>query len=159
MTDARRYWLMKTEPDAFSIADLEHKTQAPWDGVRNPQARNHMDAMKRGDLVLFYHSSCDPPGVVGIARVCAESHPDPTQFDPNSQYYDAKSKPEAPRWRMVDVEFVAKLPRMVTLEALKADPQLAEMIVVKRTRLSVQPVDRAHFEYVLRMGGLEVVPD
>ena len=159
MTDERRFWLMKTEPDAFSIDDLERKRRAPWDGVRNPQARNHMDAMKLGDLVLFYHSSCDPPGVVGIARVCAESHPDPTAFDPNSQYFDPKSKADAPRWRMVDVEFVAKLPRMVTLEALKADPELADMVVVKRTRLSVQPVARGHFEHVLRMGGLERVPE
>jgi predicted RNA-binding protein with PUA-like domain len=152
------HWLMKTEPEAFSIDELETKRQAPWDGVRNPQARNHMDAMKTGDLVLFYHSSCDPPGVVGIARVCREAYPDHTQFDETSKYHDAKSKPEAPRWRMVDVEFVARLPRMVTLEQLKADPELTDMIVVKRSRLSVQPVAREHFEHILHMGGLERVP-
>jgi predicted RNA-binding protein with PUA-like domain len=150
-----QHWLMKTEPEAFSIDMLKKKTRAPWDGVRNPQARNHMDAMKLGDLVLFYHSSCDPPGVVGVARVCREAYPDHTQFDPKSQYFDAKSKPDAPRWRMVDVEYVTKLPHMVTLEQLKADPELVEMIVVKRIRLSVQPVAPAHFDHVLRMGGLE----
>jgi predicted RNA-binding protein with PUA-like domain len=146
---------MKTEPEAFSIDMLKKKKRAPWDGVRNPQARNHMDAMKLGDLVLFYHSSCDPPGVVGIARVCREAYPDHTQFDPKSQYFDAKSKPDAPRWRMVDVEFVAKLPQMVTLEQLKADPELVDMIVVKRIRLSVQPVAPEHFAHVVRMGGLD----
>lgn len=150
-----QHWLMKTEPEAFSIDMLKSKKRAPWDGVRAPQARNHMDAMKKGDLVLFYHSSCDPPGVVGIARVSREAYPDPTQFDPKSQYFDAKSKPDAPRWRMVDVEFVTKLPHMVTLEQLKADPELVDMIVVKRIRLSVQPVELRHFEHVLRMGGLE----
>lgn len=144
---------MKSEPDAFSIDDLERKGTASWDGVRNFQARNNMDAMRRGDLVLFYHSSCDPPGVVGLARVVRESHPDPTAFDPKSPYHDPKSDRDAPRWRMVDVEFVAKLPRMVTLDELKAEAALVKMQVVSRTRLSVQAVAPEHFEHVVRMGG------
>ncbi len=153
---ARAYWLMKTEPDAFSIDDLQRKGTASWDGVRNFQARNNMDAMKCGDLVLFYHSSCSPPGVVGIARVVRESYADPTAFDPKSPYHDPKSDPDAPRWRMVDVEFVVRLPRMVELEELKATPTLAKMQVVARTRLSVQAVEPEHFAHVVRMGGATV---
>lgn len=153
---ARQYWLMKSEPDAFSIEDLKRKGTAPWDGVRNAAARNNMDAMRVGDLVLFYHSSCDPPGAVGIARVARTAYPDPTAFDPRSQYFDPKSKPEAPRWRMVDVEYVATLPRMVTLESMRNDPELADMAVVRPGRLSVQPVSAAHFDHVVRTGGGKV---
>jgi predicted RNA-binding protein with PUA-like domain len=153
---ARQYWLMKSEPDAFSIADLEKKGTAPWDGVRAYAARSNMDAMQLGDLVLFYHSSCVPPGAVGIASVAKLAYPDPTQFDPKSQYFDAKSKPDAPRWRMVDVTYVSTFPRMVTLEAMREDPELAEMVVVKPGRLSVQPVTKDEFARVVKLGGGKV---
>src|SRR6185503_3558977 len=119
----------------------------------NFQARNHMRAMKSGDLVLFYHSSTEPPGVAGIARVCREAYPDPTQHDPKNDHYDPKSKREAPRWDMVDVEMVEKLPSYVPLETLKTDAALAGMLVAKRgMRLSVQPVSREHFRRVLALG-------
>ncbi len=144
---------MKSEPHAFALDQLRAKGTAPWDGVRNFTARNNMDAMRVGDLVLFYHSSCNPPGVVGIARVCREAYPDPTAFDPASDYHDPKSTPDAPRWRMVDVEYVATLPQMVTLEHMRADPELIEMAVVRPGRLSVQPVSAEHFAHVVRSGG------
>lgn len=144
---------MKSEPDAFSIDDLARKKQAPWDGVRNFTARNNMDAMRLGDLVLFYHSSCTPPGAAGIAKVCRLAYPDPTAFDPKSPYYDERSKPDAPRWRMVDVEFVAKLPHLVTLEAMRGEAELADMVVLRPGRLSVQPLTEGQFVHVVRMGG------
>lgn len=153
---ARRYWLMKSEPDAFSIDDLKIKGTAPWDGVRAFMARNNMDAMRVGDLVLFYHSSCNPPGAVGIAKVAKLAYPDPSQFDPKSEYYDERSKPADPRWRMVDVTFVAKFPRMVTLESMRDDPELAEMAVVRPGRLSVQSVSPEHFAHVVAKGGGKV---
>ena len=146
-----RYWLMKSEPDVFSIGDLKAKRQAPWDGVRNYQARNNMRAMKTGDLVLFYHSSTDPAGVVGIARVCREAHPDPTAWDKKSDYFDPRSTPEKPRWDLVDVEFVETLPRLVSLEEIKNDPSLSGMVLTKNSRLSVQPVGKAEFERVLAL--------
>jgi predicted RNA-binding protein with PUA-like domain len=147
------YWLMKTEPEVYSIDTLAGTGKGSWDGVRNFQARNHMRAMRVGDLALFYHSSTEPPGVAGIARVCREAYPDHTQFDPKNDHYDPKSKREEPRWDMVDVEFVEKLPELVTLAQLKADPKLDGMLVVKRgMRLSVQPVERAHFAHVLKLG-------
>lgn len=150
----RNHWLMKSEPDVFSIDDLARVGREHWDGVRNYQARNHMQRMREGDLVLFYHSSAKPPGVAGVARVCREAYPDHSQFDPRSKYYDRASKPDAPRWFMVDVEFVRKLKRFVPLDELKADSALAGMLVTRRgMRLSVQPVERAHFEHVLRVGG------
>jgi predicted RNA-binding protein with PUA-like domain len=149
----QRTWLMKSEPDAFSIDDLKTRSKEPWDGVRNYQARNHMREMKLGDLVLFYHSNAKPPGVVGIARVCAQAYPDPTAWDPKSKHHDPKSSPDAPRWDMVDVEYVETLPRMVSLEELKADPELEGMIVTQRSRLSVTPVDPAHFRHIVRLGG------
>ncbi|HMI93297.1 MAG TPA: EVE domain-containing protein [Polyangiales bacterium] len=147
------FWLMKTEPEAYSIDELASKGRGSWDGVRSFQARNHMRAMKVGDLVLFYHSSTEPPGVAGLARVCREAYPDHTQFDAKHDHYDPKSKRETPRWDMVDVEFVEKLPVYVTLAQLKSDPALAAMLVVKTgMRLSVQPVERTHFAHVLKLG-------
>jgi len=150
----RRYWLMKSEPDAFGIQDLEAQRRAPWDGVRNYRARNYMrDEMATGDLVLFYHSSTSPPGVVGVARVGSEAYPDPTQFDPRSRYYDPKSSDLQPRWWLVDIEFVERLPRPVSLAELKADPALEGMWVAQRgVRLSIQPVEKRHFRHVLRRG-------
>ena len=148
------YWLMKSEPDEFSIDDLAKKGRGSWDGVRNYQARNHMCAMREGDVVLFYHSSTDPIGVVGLARVAREAYVDPTQFDPKSEYYDPKSKKDAPRWMMVDVEIVEKLPRIVTLAEIKADPELADMLVTKKgMRLSVQPVEAAHALRIAKKAG------
>lgn len=146
-------WLLKTEPDTFSIDDLQEKGKAPWDGVRNFSARNQLRAMVVGELALVYHSSTKPTAVVGLARVCREAYPDPSQHDPKSEYYDAKSDPKAPRWSMVDVEYVAHLPRPVTLEEIKREPALKAMVLVHRGRLSVQPVTRAELERVVAMGG------
>ena len=159
-TEKRRYWLMKSEPDTFSIDDLKRLGASGWDGVRNHRARNFMrDDMRLGDLVLFYHSSTKPPGVAGIARVCRESHPDPTQFDPKSQYFDEKATPDHPRWFMVAVEFVEKLPSFVPLQQIKDDPQLQDMWVRKRgMRLSIQPVEDRHFRRVVSLGGAPKPP-
>jgi predicted RNA-binding protein with PUA-like domain len=140
---------MKSEPDVFSIDDLKKKHQAPWDGVRNFQARNHMREMKVGDLVLFYHSSTQPPGVAGVARICREAHPDPTAWDKKSEYFDPRSTREKPVWDLVDVEFVEKLPRLVSLDEIKADPALGGMEVTRKPRLSVQPVAPEDFQRIL----------
>jgi predicted RNA-binding protein with PUA-like domain len=148
------YWLMKTEPDVYSIDDLQKQNVGTWEGVRNYQARNHMRDMRVGDYALFYHSSTTPPGVMGLSRIHREAYPDDTQFDAKSEYYDEKSKRDAPRWDRVDVEFVEKFPRQVTLDQLKSDPEFEGMLVIKRgMRLSVQPVDKAHFQRVLKLGG------
>lgn len=150
--DARSYWLMKTEPNVYSIDTLARTRSGPWDGVRNYQARNHMRAMRVGDLVLFYHSSCAPPGVAGIARVCRPAYTDPTQFDPKDDHYDPKSKRDDPRWSMVDLEFVEKFAALVTLETLKTSRGLHDMLVTRRgMRLSVQPVSAPHFRRVLEL--------
>ncbi len=148
------YWLMKSEPDAYSIDDLERDGREPWDGIRNYQARNMMrDDMRIGDEVLFYHSSCKIPAVVGIARVASEPYPDPTQFDPDAKYYDAKSNPDDPRWILVDVEFVRKLDKPVTLTEIKEHPGLDDMILTRRgNRLSIMPIEKAHRDIIL---GLE----
>jgi predicted RNA-binding protein with PUA-like domain len=147
-------WLMKTEPDVFSIDDLARDGVTRWEGVRNYQARNNMRAMAEGDLVLVYHSNAKPPGVVGQGKIVRTAYPDPFQFDPKSEYYDPKSPETDPRWSAVDVGYVETFPRMVTLDALKAEPALADMIVTQRgSRLSVQPVERAHFERVRQMAG------
>ena len=151
---AKHYWLMKSEPDSYSIDDLERDGSTHWDGVRNYKARNNMRAMKVGDEVLFYHSNASPPGVVGIARVCREAYPDPAQFDKKSKYHDAKSTREEPRWDMVDVEFVAKAKETVGLPEIKAEAALADMELVRYGRLSVQSVRKEEFERVKRMAGL-----
>lgn len=156
-------WLLKTEPDTFSIDDLQRKGTAPWDGVRAFAARNRLREMAVGELALVYHSSTKPTAVVGLARVCREAYPDPSQHDPKSEYYDAKSDPANPRWSMVDVEYVAHLPRAVTLEEIKREPKLKEMVLLHRPRLSVQPVTRAELETVVALGGgvlpqVEVTP-
>jgi predicted RNA-binding protein with PUA-like domain len=148
------YWLMKTEPHEFSIDDLARKKVEPWGGVRNYQARNFMrDGMKVGDGVLFYHSSCEVPGVVGVAEIASEAHVDPSQFDRKSDYYDPKSSREEPRWLLVDVKFKRKLARTITLAELKDDDALADFPLLKRgNRLSVLPVSRAQWTHIL---GLE----
>ena len=142
------YWLIKSEPDVFSIADLEKVGREPWSGVRNYQARNFMwKDMRPGDLALFYHSNAKPPGLAGIARVAGAPYPDETQFNPESEYFDAKSTRENPRWWLVDFEFVEQFPRVFPLDAIKADAVLAEMMVCQRgTRLSITPVDPLHFK-------------
>ena len=153
-----QYWLMKSEPDECSIDDAlaAPKATVPWTGVRNYQARNFMrDGMKLGDGVLFYHSSCPEPGVAGIARVASGTRPDPTQFDPASPYYDPKSKPEDPRWLLLDVQAVRKT-RLLGLPELRATPALADMRLLQRgNRLSVMPVDPAHWRLIVDslMGG------
>jgi predicted RNA-binding protein with PUA-like domain len=151
---ARRYWLMKSEPSTYSIDDLEKDGSTYWDGVRNYRARNFMrDDMKKGDLVLFYHSNADPPGVAGIARVSRECHPDPTQFDKRSKYFDPKSEKAKPRWFLVDVEFVEKFADLVSLPEIKDDDALDGMMVRQRgARLSIQPVDKEHFDRIRKVG-------
>ncbi len=147
------YWLMKSEPDVYSIDEMERDGQEFWEGVRNYQARNFMREMKEGDLVLFYHSNAKPPGVVGVVRIAKEAYPDPTQFDPKSKYFD-KKKPAEPRWDCVDVAFVEKFAEIVSLSDLKDEPSLAEMRVVQKgSRLSVMPVEKKHFKKVLKMAG------
>ncbi len=151
------YWLFKSEPGCFSIDDLRnqpHMTEH-WDGVRNYQARNYLrDAVKPGDLVLFYHSNIPEPVVVGITEVIRGGYPDFTAFDPGSEHFDPKSSPGAPTWYMVDVRFVAALPRPVTLEQIKGNPLLADMPLVKRSRLSIQPVTPEEWRTILIMGGM-----
>ncbi|HEX7038176.1 MAG TPA: EVE domain-containing protein [Pseudomonadales bacterium] len=148
------YWLMKSEPDTFSIDDLYRRPKRTehWDGVRNYQARNYMQAMKKGDLAFFYHSSCEVPGVVGIVKVVREAYPDFTAFDPKDPHYDPKSDPENPRWMMVDVQYVRKTKRVIPLEELKANPKLEDMALVRRgNRLSVMPVAEPEWQAILEM--------
>jgi predicted RNA-binding protein with PUA-like domain len=148
-----RTWLLKSEPDAYSFGDLERDGRTPWDGIRNYQARNFMrDEMSVGDRVLYYHSNAQPPGVVGVAEVVSEPYPDPTQFDEASRYHDPKATREEPRWILVDVAPVRRLPRTVTLAEIKDEPALAEMPLVRRgNRLSVMPVSEKEVERILEM--------
>jgi len=141
-----RYWLVKSEPDVFSITDLERERTTSWEGVRNFQARNAMDQMRLGDLALYYHSNAEPSGVAGICEIVKLAYPDPTQFDARSEYFDEGSPREDPRWRMVDVGFVERFARTVSLDELKAEASLEGMVVLQKgTRLSVTPVSKAHF--------------
>ena len=144
---------MKSEPNVYSIDHLRQDKRTAWNGVRNYQARNHMRAMKKGDLVLFYHSSAEPTGVAGIAKVVKEAYPDPTQFDAKSEYHDPKSSKDDPRWWLVDVGFVERFGEPVTLQAIKAEKRLKDMVLVNNSRLSVQPVTRDEYERVCAMGG------
>ena len=149
------YWLMKSEPDVFGIDDLKvapDKTES-WNGVRNYQVRNMMrDDMKTGDLAFFYHSNCTQPGISGIMKIVREGYPDHTAFDPQSKYFDPKSDPNDPRWYMVDVRYVRKLKRIITLEELKTQRKLDELPLVKRgNRLSIMPVSKQQWEYILSL--------
>lgn len=150
------YWLMKSEPDTFSIDDLRACKVEPWDGIRNYQARNFMrDRMTKGDQAFFYHSSCAEPGIAGIMKVASHAYPDPTQFDPKSKYHDPKAKPEEPRWQLVDMRYVRHLKRPLPLAELRnyADGKLKGMMLLMRgSRLSIQPVSEAHWKFIL---GLE----
>jgi predicted RNA-binding protein with PUA-like domain len=147
------FWLMKSEPDEFSIDDLARapKKTTAWFGVRNYQARNYMrDAMRVGDGVLFYHSSCEVPGIAGLAKVSSTPYPDHSQFDPKSPYYDPKSKREEPRWVLVDVVLDRKT-RVMPLDELRTYPQLEDMVVLKRgNRLSITPVTAAQWKFILK---------
>ena len=148
------YWLMKSEPEECSVDDALSASDStvPWVGVRNYQARNFMrDGMRVGDGVLFYHSSCAEPGVVGIARVASTPYPDPTQFDAKSPYFDAKSKPAEPRWLLVDVQVLRKT-RNLTLPELRADAALEELVVLRKgNRLSITPVEPQHWRRILML--------
>jgi predicted RNA-binding protein with PUA-like domain len=154
----RKYWLFKSEPTTYSYADLQQEPDqtAEWDGVRNYQARNFMrDEMQPGDGVLFYHSSANPTAVVGTATIVREGYPDATAWDPNSEHPDPKSTPENPVWMMVDIKADREFPRPVTLQEIKANPKLKNMLLARRgMRLSIQPVTPEDWEEVLRMGGL-----
>jgi predicted RNA-binding protein with PUA-like domain len=149
------YWLMKSEPNEFGIDDLRQRPKhtEPWDGVRNYQARNMMrDDMKLGDQVLFYHSNCDIPGVVGIMEIAKEGYPDPSAFDASDKHFDPKSDPDNPRWIHVDVKFVRKLKRVISLSELKACPELESFALVRRgNRLSVMPVTAEHWAFILSL--------
>jgi predicted RNA-binding protein with PUA-like domain len=154
MTTRRRYWLMKSEPDAFSIDDLQRVGTEPWSGVRNYQARNNMRAMQVGDGVLFYHSSCDVPGIVGVATVASAPYPDPTQFDRKSDYHDPKATREQPRWELVDVTFERKLKRTIPLEEIRQHTDaLGEgfALTQRGSRLSVLPVTAAQWKLLLSL--------
>jgi len=154
----RRYWLMKSEPDECSIDDaLAPGATVPWTGVRNYQARNFMrDGMQVGDGVLFYHSSCAVPGIAGIAQVASDTRPDPTQFDPESPYYDPTSPPDQPRWLLRDVQALRKT-RLLSLTELRQTPALAELRVLQKgSRLSITPVDAVHWQQIAAL--LEVPP-
>jgi predicted RNA-binding protein with PUA-like domain len=145
------YWLMKSEPDAFSIDDLKRQKTTGWDGVRNYQARNMMrDDFSVGDKVLFYHSNCTIPGIVGIAEVVKKGYPDDTAFDPRSKYFDPKSPPEHPRWYRVDVKFIRKFGSILSLSELKQTPALSNMWVLRKgSRLSITPVSAEEWKIIL----------
>ena len=151
---ARRYWLFKSDPEAYTIDDLERDGATEWDGVRNFRARNYMrDEASPGDLILFYHSNADPTGVYGVAEVASEAHPDSAQFDRRSHYHDPDSDRDDPTWWCVDVRHVETFPRPVTRDELRTTPGLAEMLVLQRgMRLSITPVTRREFEIVRRLG-------
>ena len=147
-----KFWLMKSEPDVYSIDDLRRDGIESWEGVRNYQARNFMRDMAEGELAIFYHSSTTPPGAAGVCRISREAYPDDTQFNKKSKYYDPKSKKEDPRWSLVDVEFIEKFDEVVSLQTMKEDPTLEGMRVTQKgSRLSVQPVEKKHFKRVLKI--------
>ncbi len=150
-----KYWLMKNEPEAFSIDDLERVDVEPWDGIRNYQARNFMrDQMAVGDQAFFYHSSCKVPGIVGVMEIVSEAYPDHTAFDPQEHYYDPKSDPENPTWLMVDVKFVSRLKKQITLRQLRQYAELSDMrILQKGNRLSITPLDKKRWDFIHQLIG------
>ena len=158
-TRPRRYWLVKSEPDVFSFDDLMASPGRTtcWDGVRNYQARNSMrDDMKKGDLVLFYHSSAEPTEIVGIAEVVRESYPDHTALDPRDPHFDPKSKADAPTWMMVDIKARKRLAKPLSLADLRGVKGLEKMVLLQKgSRLSVQPVTAKEWEIVCRLGGID----
>jgi predicted RNA-binding protein with PUA-like domain len=151
-------WLFKTEPGCFSFDDLKKRPGMiePWDGVRNFQARNFLrDQVKAGDRVLFYHSNIAEPAVVGIAEIVRAGYPDTTALDPNAEHFDPRASADNPIWYMVDLHYVKPLPRIVTLGSIKQNPLLADMPLVKRSRLSIQPVTESEWRIIMAMGGVE----
>ena len=148
-----KHWLIKSEPETFSIDDLAKVKREPWSGVRNYQARNYMwKEMRIGDPALFYHSNAKPPGIVGLARVVGEPYPDPTQWDPGSEYFDPKSTEDNPRWWLVDFAFEKKFAELIPLEKLRGIESLAEMVILQKgTRLSITPVAAKHFNAVMKL--------
>lgn len=147
-----QYWLVKSEPNCYSIYDLEREKVGSWTDVRNYQARNNLRAMKKGDLLLFHHSSCAVPAIVGVAKVVKESYPDPTQFDSKNEGYDAKSDKDSPRWSTVDVSLVEIFAEPLTLAQVKTDKNFSGMELVKQgSRLSVQPASEKHFNLVMKL--------
>ena len=155
----KQYWLMKSEPDEFGIHDLERVRVESWNGVRSMFARFHMRNMNIGDEVLFHHSSVNPPGVVGLARVVKTKVIDETQFDPNSKYFDEKATRDKPIWDCVDVEYVSTFPHFVSINRIRADASLADMVLLRQGRLSVQPVQPHEFERVVALGQEPPPPD
>ena len=155
-----RHWLMKSEPQVFSIDHLEREKTSLWDGIRNYQARNFMmKDMKVGDPILFYHSNAQPPGLAGLAQVSQQAQVDPTQFDPKSPYFDAKSQTQKPRWHCVELAFYKKFPNYVPLYEMRQTPELENMLLLKKgQRLSIQPVTKKEFEILCQMGGSKFVP-
>lgn len=151
MPDSPRYWLMKSEPVSYSIDHLEKDKKTAWTGVRNFQARNYMrDGMRSGDMVLFYHSTCKEPGIYGVAKVASAAYPDPTQFDPKSDYYDPRATEAKPIWMLVDIAFVQKLEEPILLSALRGDAQYANMMLLQPgSRLSITPVSEEHAARIL----------
>lgn len=149
----KKYWLMKSEPDVFSIDQLKKDKTTWWTGVRNYQARNFMKEMSVGDEVLFYHSSCEVPGVVGLAKVSKLAAPDELQFDKKSEYFDAKATKDKPIWFCVQVQFVEKFANPISLDELRKQKKLSEMLVLRKgQRLSVQPVSDTHFAIIQSLG-------
>jgi predicted RNA-binding protein with PUA-like domain len=147
------YWLFKSEPDTFSLDDLQRLGRSPWDGVRNYQARNYLRAMKPGDRGFFYHSRVDPPGIAGLCRVVSLPCADLTAHDPKSPYYDPKSSPDNPRWSLVEVAYEEHFSHFVTLEELRTHPRLAKMLVTRKgNRLSITPVEAEEWKVVLKLG-------
>lgn len=154
----RNYWLMKSEPDVYSLDDLERDGSTYWEGVRNYQARNIMRSMAVGDGVVYYHSNAKPPGAVGLAKVTRTAYPDPHQFEKGHKYYDAKSSPEKPRWDVVDIEFVARFDRLLSLAELRERKDLEGMALLRKgQRLSVQPVTAKEWKILCEMGGLALL--
>ena len=153
-----KYWLLKSEPDVYGIDQLKKDKRTHWDGVRNYQARNLLrDEMKKGDLVLFYHSNAKPPGAAGVCEVVKEGYPDFTQFDAKDAHYDAKSDPDNPRWYMVDVKYKKAFKELVPLSDLREKKGLEKMPLLQRgQRLSVQPVSKKEFDIVCKMGGVTI---
>lgn len=150
----KQYWLMKSEPDAYGIDDLKRDKTEPWDGIRNYEARNFMrDEMNIGDRALFYHSSVRPPTIVGTMEICSEPYPDPTQFDPESKYFDEKSSESDPTWQLVDVKFIQKFEKPVTRDELKKVKELQEMMLFKRNRLSITKVTESEYRKILELAG------
>ncbi len=147
------YWLMKSEPDVYSIDTLKKEKKTLWDGIRNYQARNFMmKDMKVGDHVLFYHSNAKPPGIAGLAKVSKKATPDPTAFDKKSKYFDEKSSKENPRWFCVEVSYKKKLKKLISLDDIRANKKLADMMVIRKgSRLSIQPVTEKEFNEIVKM--------